>query len=771
MRYVKRTVMIAVLIHAGIGPLALADTSDSTDADEKQQLSQVTVTGQRLTAPPDVPIETQYSESTITAQDLENLSRGPSTTVETLLNFQPSIFAYTDGPVGTRTNIFFRSFSSGEFAETFDGVALNDVFNGGVTSQASNINNVLLTPSNIDSVQIYRGINNPAVNSYNSLGGTIDYLPRQPSGKFESEVEGGYGSFQSSTVRAVQNFGDLAGIKQVFAYQRDQSNGWAGTTTKDRNNNFYYSANYSTERGDRLAAYVVYNSNSGFTPFNMPVPLLQANGGYYQWPVSETFEDDNDTNWLAVLDYQLPITSTIAFRNKVFGGINDYRRTSYSNPADQESATQPYNLENDPSSSSYWLSYPNGPTYDPAATFGDNQTGTQYHFYGYRSWGIGDSPSLTVALPGNAITVGGNYTYGKLHSREYWYGTSDMPKIDGYNDAWDELDQRSLFSAYVQDEIALIDGNLHLTPGVKYVRASTSDHDAVGFYYPISGEVSDVEHFVSPTFGANYKVTPNVAVYAAYGRNIKFPDITAYYGGFQNDSNGNPAVVPVTGLKPEYVKDYEIGARWQVADYSASFNYYRENFTNTFINSFNSTTGLTSVTNGGSARYQGEELQINARLADLDSGSWDAHLNYSHNQATFLGSFTTYSGVTVAAGQPLANVPKDLASLQLAWSLMGWRATAEARYIGKQFIDQLSAGTPTANTISPHTLVDIGLAKTLEFPGSRLRSVRIALNVDNLFNKYYFNEAFTDVDFNGNNFVRAVPGAPRIIIGTVGVKF
>ena len=310
-----------------------------------------------------------------------------------------------------------------------------------------------------------------------------------------------------------------------------------------------------------------------------------------------------------------------------------------------------------------------------------------------------------------------------------------------------------------------------MTPGVKYVRASTSDHDAIGFFYPISGVVGDIEHFVSPTFGANYKISPNLAAYAAFGRNIKFPDITAYYGGFQTDINGNPAVVPVTGVKPEYVNDFELGARWQMAGYSASLNYYRENFTNTFINSFSSTTGLTSVTNGGSARYQGEELQINARLADLDSGSWETHLNYSHNQAIFLGSFTTYAGATVAAGQPLADVPKDLASLQLTWSFAGWRATTEARYIGTQFIDQLSAGTPTANTISPHTLVDISLAKTLEFPGSALRSVRFALNVDNLFNKYYFNEAFTDVDFNNNNFVRAVPGAPRIVIGTVDVKF
>lgn len=766
----KSAVIPAALLFACGATFALADANNAGPADDRNALNQIEVTAQRLTAPAVIPIETEYSESTITAPEIAELSRGPSTTVQTLLNFQPSIFAYTDGPIGTRTNIYFRSFTAGEFAETFDGVALNDLFNASVTNQASNINNVLLTPDNIDSVEVYRGINNPAVNSYNSLGGTIDYLPRQPSGKFESQVEGSYGSFATNEVRVVQNLGDIAGFKQVLTYERDQSNGWA-PSTRDRNNNFYYSGNYSTDRGDRLAAYVVYNSNSGYSPFNMPVALLQANGGYYQWPYSWTYEDDNDTNWIAILDYQLPIASNIIFRNKVFGGINDYRRTSYSNPADQQSATQPYNLENDPSSFPFWLSYPNGPTYDPAAVFGSDEVGTQFHFYGYKTWGVGDSPSLTVALPHNTITLGGNYTYGILHSREYWYGTYDMPNTMDYNDAWDEEDRRSLMSSYAQDELALFGGALHLTPGVKYVRASTSDHDAVGFYYPISGVVGDVEHFVSPTFGMNFKITPDLAVYGAYGRNIKFPDITAYYGGFQTDINGNPAVVPVTGVKPEYVNDFELGARFRTTDYSISVNAYRENFTNTFINSFSSTTGLTSVANGGASRYQGEEAEIIAHLASTDAGDFEGHLNYSHNQATFLAAFTTYAGVLVAAGQPLADVPKDIASLALEWRRAGWHARFDVRYVGLQYIDQLSAGTPTAGTISPHTLADLGISKTFDWQNAALRSVRVALNVDNLFNKYYYNEAYTDVDVNNNNFVRAVPGAPRLIIGTVVVKF
>ncbi|HEY4443860.1 MAG TPA: TonB-dependent receptor [Steroidobacteraceae bacterium] len=751
--------------------LTRADTGDANPRDDKRVLNPITVTAERLTAPSEVPIETQYSQSTITAEQIDNLSLGPTTTVQTLLNLQPSILAYTDGPLGTRQNINFRAFASGEFAETYDGIALNDVFNAAVTNQASNINNVLLTPSNIDSVQIYRGINNPAVNSYNSLGGTIDYLPRQPTGQFGVEVEGSYGSFATSKVRAVVNFADFGGFKQVLSYERGTSNGWAAST-KDRNNNFFYSANFSTDRGDRLAAYVVYNTNSGYTPFNMPVPLLQANGNYYQWPYSWTYEDNNDSNWLAILDYDLPLSGGIEFRNKVFGGVNDYRRTSYSNPLFQQSATQPYNLENTPSGFPFWLSYPNGPTYDPAAVFGAVDAGTQYHFYGYKAWGIGDSPTLTLALPYNTVTFGGNYTYGSLHSREYWYGSYDMPNTIGYNDAWDESDQRTLISVFAQDEIALFGGNLHVTPGVKYVHAKTSDHDSVGIYYPLAGTVGDTEHFISPTFGLNYKISPVLAIYGAFGRNIKFPDITAYYGGFQTAADGTYSVVPVT-VKPEFVNDYELGLRYRQDNYSVTLNGYRENFTNTFINSVSSTTGLTSVSNGGSSRYEGVELQVTANLAKTAYGDFDGLLNYSHNKAVFNAKFTTYTGASVLAGQPLAGVPRDLASAALNWHLAGWRAAIAVRYVGLQYIDQFNAGTPTASTIGAHTIADLGLSKTFELDNAfgGLRSVRLALNVDNLFDKYYFNEAYTDTDFNMNSFVRAVPGAPRAIIGTVDMRF
>ena len=75
------------------------------------------------------------------------------------------------------------AFVDGQFGETFAGIPRSDAFNAGVTNQAENSNNVPLTTRDIEGVDVYRGVNNPAVNPTNPFGGTINYRPRQPSDK------------------------------------------------------------------------------------------------------------------------------------------------------------------------------------------------------------------------------------------------------------------------------------------------------------------------------------------------------------------------------------------------------------------------------------------------------------------------------------------------------------------------------------------------------------------------------------------------------------
>jgi outer membrane receptor protein involved in Fe transport len=769
----RLTLAVAALGLSAAG--ARAADAAAPSADDATTVSGVVVKGEVVTtAPRVVPITTAYSESTITAQDVKNLS--PVESLQTMLQNQPSVFAYETGPNGVGANIFFRAFNSGQFAETFDGVAINDIFNGGVTGQASTFNSVLFIPANVDSVVLTRGINNPAVNSYNSLGGTINFLPKRPAEDFGGSIGGSYGSFNSYTTQVSLDTGDFHGLKQLIQYDHRESDGFLANT-EDRNTNVYYSALYDVPNGNQLSLVGVYDLNNGHEPLEMPTPLLQQDGGFYQYPVNVDNQKARDTEYMVILGYNAKLAPNITFDNKIFGGGQNYLRYSYGNPADSNSK---YELPDQAASYDYWIYFPFGPTYNPKTAFGSKVNGVYpgnaYHFYGYTNFAIGYTPQITFDLPHNTVIVGGNITYGELHSREYWYGALNMPMTPGYNDAWDEHDRRLFVSGYIQDTIKLFDDALSITPGVKYQFASTVDTDDIGFFYPYGGTDRDKESFVAPTVGVNYKLTDHLAFNFAFGQNIKFPDISAYYNQVPGTTAATPLSPPPITIKPEHVNDYELGARYQDGGFAASLDLYREDFSSIFIDSFNPTTYETNVTNGGSARYQGVEVQLSDNVK-LDSfGDLTGYLNYAYNEATFTSKFTADSlgtglsdaDYSVVPGEPMADVPQYLITFGGVWAYNGFRLDAQGRFIGHQYITDDDTGLPDSRTIPSHFLMDVGLAKTfpLKNVGMWGKSVTFSIKVNNLLDKYYYARAYTSEGVEYAN-----PGMPRSVLGRIEVAF
>src|ERR1700736_18769 len=67
----------------------------------KNRLETVTVLGEQEKEDP-IPEKATFTESTIGEETLRNLSPGATTTVQTLLNRVPSVFADTAGPNGMR---------------------------------------------------------------------------------------------------------------------------------------------------------------------------------------------------------------------------------------------------------------------------------------------------------------------------------------------------------------------------------------------------------------------------------------------------------------------------------------------------------------------------------------------------------------------------------------------------------------------------------------------------------------------------------------------
>ncbi|MBW8076189.1 TonB-dependent receptor [Metallibacterium scheffleri] len=745
-----------------------------------ETLSKVEIIARELTLTR-IPMHSAYSESVIGPSAIRFAS--PMLDVQGLLERTPSINVRTPAANGVRTNITFRAFSSGQFSETFDGVPINDPFNGGTTNSASTRNNIPLTLNDINSVNIYRGINNPAVTSYNSLGGTIAFEPRTPGNTANASVDFGGGSFDTWFYALTANTGDIGGVRSMISINHNSSSGWQANSG-NRNTNLYYAGVLPYDGGDgEVYAYAIYNANKGFTPHTVPLSLIQQYGYNYGWPLDWTNSYNKDHGGTYILGDRMRVNDLLSFNARVYARNVDYNRVSYGNPAFSQSATQPYLLPNQPNTFAF---SPVPTTYDPIALFGSYAAGNAYHTYMYSTQQYGFMPHFTLDLPGNQIKFGGDYSHTKLHSSEYWYGANPMPLVTGYNNAWDEHDQRSLGSAFVQDTIRLFGGQLHVTPGLKYLYSRTSDFDNIGFFYPISGTVSDSEHYTSPTIGLNWRPVRHVSLYAAWGKTAKFPGIAAYYQSVAplNSSGNNVSVVVPVHVAPEYVRDLEAGARYEAHGFEGALNVYREDFSNTFIETTNPSTGILTTSNGGSSRYEGIELDLQDSF-DTAFGAFSVFGNISQNKAFFTSSFTVSSATgtsvligggtnpsaQVFAGQPLAEVPNHLANLGVGWKWKTWRANLSEHYAGSQYVNEYNAGIPSAETIPSYAVMNLTLRDTLHIGQGMLKNVQLALHVDNVLDRHYYTFGYGDTTNGGNPFVRAIYEEPRAYFGSATIDF
>jgi outer membrane receptor protein involved in Fe transport len=404
------------------------------------------------------------------------------------------------------------------------------------------------------------------------------------------------------------------------------------------------------------------------------------------------------------------------------------------------------------------------------------------------------------------VTAGANYTLGHLHSSEYYSNIDPVPHTAGVNDLWDEHDVRTEYSIYVQDEIDLLNDTLKLTPGVKYLYANTKDHDDTGYDYDIAGSVSDTSHYVSPTAAVSYEFLPNTVVYGAYGQNIEFPTIDAFYSNVNPEVGAGPDkgdyadVVEPVHLEPEHVTDYEAGLRYsnQPLGFNAALGVYLENFTNTFIEVQDpNDQDVDTTENGGASQYKGIELQMTQDFGEqhfdgADLGDFNGFLNYSYNHAVFTKSFDVSSvgnnGASlseVSKGQPVALVPQDTVNFGVNWSLDGWAADFNARYVTSQFINQATSGTSSDLKEPAYFTLDLGASKTIPIGNFTIgKSIEFAVNADNVLNRQYdayaYGESYSTAKNPAGPYVQSghsgayasiQEAAPAAVYGSVTLNF
>jgi Outer membrane receptor proteins, mostly Fe transport len=749
-------------------PLAYAqDFNGSAASKTKSSKPAITIGEVEKVAPP------ERGTGSLTKELVKHAS--PTENFQSVLRNVPGFTVTSTGPGNLTTSdstFTYQGFNSDQVGVNFDGVPLINSFRGGTNGQGDDHALTPIGMGQFSGVSVYSGANTPSETGINALGGTISYKPRLPTKKFYAEISGSGGVYSSGAGNSEAgglsiNSGVLpyVGTKIYANYYYQPFHSFLDHVFSI-NNNYYFAAVQPYNHGmSQLSLIAMYNHEIAQQPQNVPLALIQKYGRNWQWPLNVANNHTITSSFTNVIGWKSIINQHMLAKAKFFVTNDRNDRTAYANAIydnNYEGFPLPTNLKSWVEPASKKDPRP-GNTYNPQALFGSSLNGTQYQRYVDNFGNAGFMPSLTFLLPHNTVTLGGLYMYSNDNSKEYWYGAPVVPMTDGYNDVWDEHDQRTYTDVYLQDRISLLNHHLIIYPGAKYYMVGTTCTDIEGYYYNYGGTVSNTFNYWEPSLGISFTPTKHMDLYFHYGRVYKVPNISAYY-----DLMGSGPTPKQERVKPEYVDSIDTGIRYNFGAIKTSLAYFRRAFTDKFGYFYDNVTGETYQYNVGSALYQGLTASIDGKLP------WHMHAfaNYTLTDAKFTSDFDAGKGMAVHTGQYVGDVPLYNINFGLGYHYAGFSARVTDHVIGSQYINN-DKGTPVGDSLHPYNITNLNLGYTWRPDMAVVKKATLDFYVDNLFNAAYYPYESQELrpKKDGGNYLMAQASAPTYVGANLAVTF
>jgi iron complex outermembrane receptor protein len=237
--------------------------------------------------------------------------------------------------------------------------------------------------------------------------------------------------------------------------------------------------------------------------------------------------------------------------------------------------------------------------------------------------------------------------------------------------------------------------------------------------------------FVNPKAGISLRLTPRSWLYASYGSNGREPTRNDMFAGFDNlDTTNADFVGPLSRVRPERVRDAELGARYEGRSLTLAANLFDMRFRNeiTPIGEL-SYIGLPLRKNVNSSYRRGVELE-GAYVADRVGMSGNAAWSRSR-----IAEYTDdATGATYRDVEPLLT-PSFVANQRVSLALRaGAWLHVDGRYVGQSFL---------ANTGDPRFVLPSAFTAdaALALKG---RTHSILLQLRNITDRLTYTSGYTD---------------------------
>ena len=243
---------------------------------------------------------------------------------------------------------------------------------------------------------------------------------------------------------------------------------------------------------------------------------------------------------------------------------------------------------------------------------------------------------------------------------------------------------------------------------------------------------------VLPKVDLSYTPTPDLTLYGTVakgarpgGVDIPIPLSTSSYYYCGPGSGSTYLAAQQSYYGPDGIWSFELGEKARLADRRITVNadVFYVKWTD-IQQLFILTCGYSFNTNAGEAKSYGPELEVSAKLTD----SLTANLSGAYTQA-FISAPSTPTGLTVAPGTPINNIPRYTASASLEYETLladGYHGIAR---LNEAYVGPSHDVGYYAEEIPPYGLLDgrLGLSKgawTMFLFGNNLANKRAALTID-----------------------------------------
>ncbi|RZD17271.1 MAG: TonB-dependent receptor [Candidatus Acididesulfobacter guangdongensis] len=595
-------------------------------------------------------------------------------------------------------------------------------------------------------MNVIYGPGNPASRWYNSLGGTVNMIPIQPTIRPFNETNFSFGSFDTYTLDDEMSTGmhdgwdgvAAAGYTHADTFRTGPFNapgyGYAffGKLIKIFNGNSFSLGAYASRTHEYRPNFIPVSPISGITTegldANAPLYSEQTSGYYSSLPYNMWYKLLLTQTTMLYSKLNINLTKNLGLHTLVWyrHGFREHDRVdNYFLTAGEASY--------------YEMWQPNSNTY-------------------------GEKIYSNYKILNNNLKFGEYDIYGRLNYNYSPYtNTAPTSYTTYYN---------NYLSIFAQDKIKLLK-NLIIEPGLDYVGFDTSDFTNETYYQSAAPPVIAHIYQLEPSIGINYHVLHNLSLYGTWAISYQAPTASAY---------GYSSTVNVADTAPIRNTDTEAGFKVMIKKdkylhhFVFNANYFQNILSNETIYIYQPFPTPHTLASNGSAFYKG--VQISA--AEDPYTNLHLYANYTYQSANYKNFYSTVN-LQQYPNYPVSNIPNSIYNIGAYYTIPENTTIYDIKlwdmYTGSQYMFSNVYAGPTRQKMPSYNIVNFSInVKTVNFdkmvPG--LRSVQLSASVYNLLNKKFnSNEYFSSGSYfgAGAGAVLANPGAPRMFFLSATMKF